>query len=61
MTSSIAIGWATTRTHWGVTMIGSFSTRARIISNDNEPDPMTIEARNSMVGTPDSRRMRPTS
>ncbi len=42
-------------------MTGSLSTSARIISKDRLPDPMMIEARNSMVGTPDSRRMRPTS
>ena len=34
---------------------------ARTISNERLPEPMTIEARSSSVGTPDSRRMRPTS
>ena len=35
--------------------------RARIIGNHRLPDPMTMDARSSSVGTPDSRRMRPTS
>ena len=42
-------------------MTGSFSTRDRIISKDRLPDPMMMEALNSMVGTPEPRRIRPTS
>jgi hypothetical protein len=42
-------------------MTGSRSTRARIISNDRLPEPMTIDARNSMVGTPEAASRRPTS
>ena len=45
----------------GVTIAGSFSTSARTSSKERLPEPMTIEARNSIVGMPDSRRTRPTS
>jgi hypothetical protein len=30
-------------------------------SNDKLPEPMMIDARNSIVRTPDSRKIRPTS
>ena len=46
-------------TQRGVTITGSRSTSARIISNDMLPEPMTIEARSSMVGTPDDARVAP--
>jgi len=52
------VGWLTQR---GVTMTGSRSASAHTISNERLPEPITIEARSSIVGTPDSRRMRPTS
>ena len=55
------IGWVGVSTQLGVTIAGSFSTSARTSSNERLPEPMTIEARNSTVGTPDSRRIRPTS
>ena len=42
-------------------MIGNLSTSALIISKERLPEPMMIEARSSIVGTPDSRRSRPTS
>ena len=61
MTSSMAIGWASVRTQRGVTMTGSRSTSARIISNERLPAPMMIEALSSIVCTPEFRRMRPTS
>ncbi len=61
MTSSIAMGWAFTATQRGVIITGSFSTSARIISNDRLPEPRTIEARNSTTGTPPSRSTRPVS
>ena len=53
--------FASTRTQLGVIMTGSRSVRERIISKERLPEPSTMEARNSMVGTGDSRRMRPTS
>jgi len=55
------MGWVGVATQRGVIITGSVSTRARIISNEALPEPITIAARNSMVGTPDSRRIRPTS
>ncbi len=60
-TSSIAIGWVRVPTQRGVTMTGRRSTRARIISKDVLPEPMTIDARSSRVGTPEPARTRPTS
>ena len=54
------MGWVGDSTQRGVSMTGSFSTSARTSSKERLPDPITIEARNSIVGTPDSRRMRPT-
>ena len=57
----MAMGCAFTLTHLGVIMIGSRSTSDRIISNDRLPEPITTDARNSSTGTPDSRRIRPTS
>jgi hypothetical protein len=42
-------------------MTGSFSTSARIISNDRLPDPITIDARNSITCTPVLRKNLPTS
>jgi len=59
--SSTARGWVGWLTQRGVIIAGSLSTSARTISNERLRDPMTIEARSSIVGTPDSRRMRPTS
>ena len=55
------MGCAMTRTQRGVTITGSRSTSARSISNERLPDPITIEARNSITGTPESRSARPTS
>jgi hypothetical protein len=40
---------------------GSRSTSARSISNDALPEPITIDERNSIVGTLYPRRMPPTS
>ena len=48
-------------TQRGATMTGSGSLRARIISKDREPEPMTIEARSSMTSTPAARKTPPTS
>ena len=59
MTSSMAIGCALTRTQRGVTITGSFSTSDRTISNEALPEPMTIDALSSIVGTPDERRISP--
>ena len=56
----MAIGCACTVTQRGVTMTGSRCTRARIISKERLPAPMTIEARNSTVGMPEARRISPT-
>ena len=53
-------GCASTDTQRGVTMTGSRCTRARIISKERLPAPMTIEARNSTVGMPEARRISPT-
>jgi hypothetical protein len=52
----MAIGCAGTDTQRGVIMIGRRSTSARIISKDRLPEPMMIEARNSMVCTPQLRK-----
>ena len=57
----MAIGWAGVPTHFGVIMKGSRSTRARIISKERLPDPMMIEARNSVTGMPEARRISLTS
>ncbi len=57
----MAMGCVGTATQRGVIITGRRSTRARTSSNERLPDPITIEARSSIVGTPDSRRMRPTS
>lgn len=59
--SSIAIGCAGTLTHFGVIIIGRRFTSERIISNERLPGPISTDARNSSTGTPDSRRIRPTS
>ena len=48
-------------TQRGVIITGSRSTSARIISNEVLPEPITIPARSSTVGTPDAARARPTS
>jgi hypothetical protein len=55
------MGCASERVQRGVIITGSRSTSARIISKLRLSDPMTIDARSSIVGTPDSRRIRPTS
>lgn len=60
-TSRTAIGWMRVRTQLGVTIAGSRSVRYRSISNDADPDPMITAARSTAVGTPEARRMRPTS
>jgi len=57
----MAMGCASTATQRGVIMAGRRSTSARIISKERLPDPSTMDARSSMVGTPLSSRMRPTS
>ncbi len=61
MTSSIAMGCAAVFTQRGVTIKGSRSTNARIISNDALPEPMMMDAWNSMTGMPLERRMFPVS
>lgn len=42
------MGWVLEWTHLGVIIIGSFSTRCRIISKLTEPAPMIIPALNQM-------------
>ncbi len=42
-------------------MTGSRSVRYRSISNEAEPEPRITAARSTVVGTPESSRMRPTS
>jgi hypothetical protein len=37
------MGCAVTETHWGMTIAGNLSTRARIISKDRLPEPITTE------------------
>ncbi len=59
--SSMPIGWAGTETQRGVIIMGSRSTSARIISKERLPDPMTMEARNSITWTPEARSTVPTS
>ena len=49
------------RTQRGAGMYGSTSVRCRIISNEVEPDPMMTPACSTIVGTPESSRIRPTS
>ncbi len=50
------MGCASVDTHRGVIMIGNRSTRYRRISNDAEPEPMIMAARNTVTGTePDAR------
>ena len=53
------MGCAGVATHFGQTMTGSRSTRARINSNERLPEPMMIEARNSITCTPDARSTSP--
>ena len=48
-------------TQRGAIITGKRSVKALIISKERLPEPMTIEARNSMTGTLDSRNIRPTS
>ena len=57
----MAIGCAGIETQRGATITGKRSTRARIISKDRLPDPITTEARNSMTDTPEQRSISPTS
>ncbi len=61
MTSSMPMGCVGVSTHFGQTITGRRSTRARTISNDRLPDPMITDERNSITGTVPDRRMRPTS
>ena len=61
MTSSMPIGCAAVWTQRGVTMTGSRSTSARISSNEALPEPITMDARNSITGIPLARRMLPVS
>ena len=61
MTSSMAMGWAAVFTQRGVIITGSRSTRARIISNDALPEPIMMDAWNSITGMPLERRMFPVS
>ncbi len=42
-------------------MTGSRSTSARINSNEALPEPITMDARNSITGTPLERKMLPVS
>lgn len=51
----MAMGCAVTRTQRGVTITGNRSTSARIISNDKLPEPMMMDAWNSITGTPCAR------
>jgi hypothetical protein len=55
------IGCAATDTQAGQIITGKRSTRARIISKERLPEPMTMEARNSMTSTPGLRSAAPTS
>jgi hypothetical protein len=55
------MGCAITETHFGVIINGNRSTNALIISKERLPDPIIIEARNSITCTPDLRRISPTS
>jgi len=57
----MAIGWVRVSTQRGQIITGSRSTSARIISKDVLPEPITIAARSSMVGTPEAARTCPTS
>jgi len=52
-------GCAAVFTQLGVTITGSRSTSARISSNEALPEPITMEARNSMTGMPLARRILP--
>ena len=61
MTSSMAMGCAAVLTQRGVTITGSLSTRARIISNEALPEPITMDAWNSITGMPLERKMLPVS
>ena len=60
-TSSIPMGCAGVSTQRGVIITGSLSTRARIISNEALPEPITIDAWNSITGMPLERNMLPVS
>ena len=51
-TSPTAIGWHFVDTHRGVTITGNRSTRYRKISNDADPEPTIIAARNTVTFTP---------
>ena len=59
--SSMAIGCARVSTTLGAGIAGSPSTTARTVSKEALPAPITIEARNSIVGTPELFRIAPTS
>ena len=57
----MAIGCVRIETQRGVIITGNRSTRARMISNEALPEPMTIDVRNSITGIPDARSISPTS
>src|SRR4029450_7185121 len=59
--SSIEMGCVRVTSQRGQIMTGSRSVRALTSSNETLPAPMTADARNSMVSTPDLRRIFPTS
>ena len=61
ITSSTAIGWAAVPSQRGAGIAGKRSTSSRTMSNYALPAPITIEARSSIVVTPEVRRIRPTS
>ncbi len=57
----MAIGWVRVSTQRGVIITGRRSTSARTISNEVLPEPITIDARSSRVGTPEAASVAPTS
>lgn len=48
MTFLIAIGWQRVLSHFGAIIIGSFSTKSRIISNEVPPEPIIMAARKTV-------------
>ena len=57
----IPVGCAGVATHFGQTISGSRSTSDRINSKERLPEPMMIEARNSITCTPEARSTSPVS
>jgi hypothetical protein len=53
----MAMGWMRVFNQRGVTITGSFSTRSRMISNDELPDPTTIPALRVVTGMFPERRI----